>query len=856
MSSGRPTGLVTFVLTDIEGSTRIFRQLGDGWPAVLEHHDELLRDAFGRHGGVVFKSEGDALLLAFDSAAAATRAAVEAQRRLADERWPHGVRIRVRMGLHTGIAFAREDDYVALALHQAARIVGVASGGQVVASKEAVAAAGELNGVRIEPLGRFRVRDFDEPAELFQLSDRDAPSPSFPPLRAVRADGHNLEPPGDVLIGRDDELAVLADLAAAGRVLTICGPGGIGKTRLAIEVGLRVADRWDGVWMVDLAVVPPGQPVDMAVSSALGASADGDDVFDAITDRLRDRPSLLILDNCEHVLASVRDVVRRVLSACPTVGIVATSRERLDVRAEQVYVLQPLAGDDDAVSLFIDRARHRDGFLVFDDADRAVIAEICDHLDHLPLAIELAAARSNVLSPHEMLDSLRVGRSVEGPHQYVAERQQTLRRLLDWSYERLDATEQLVFRSLAAFAGSFDLRTAAVAVGDEHLAEGDVAEVVWRLVDKSLVQNERRDGATRYRLLETVRTAAHEYAGQVGESGAIRRRLASHYLATFPIDTRGNREWRARLALERATIRHLVDELVIDGELEAACGLIRISVEQPLTGGSPAEGVRELNDFMNRVADTNGLARLHATLAKEYAARNEPEAARGHLSTARDLIARFGDHDVLGDVTVVGAEAMLILRSGSVDTMREAQLALRAELANTSSASMRADLLLDLSLISGDLGDDAVLAELEEAADIADRLDDHTLRMFVLNNLAEQKLRAGDVRGAAAHQSEAMRLSAALGMPTITAFGLVLAARIAQPRQLDATAVRLHAAADVLLAEAGYELLPEDRHLSDAMLSAARRNLGDRYEAEYEAGGALSLIDAVTLAETVLAGPV
>ena len=281
--SAFPAGLVTFLLTDIEGSTGLFRRLGERWPPLLDLHLDVLRAAVARYGGVDFKSEGDALLVAFGSAASAFEAAVDAQAQLRAVAWPVDAVVRVRMGLHSGVAHPRDGDYIALALHQAARVVGAGHGGQVLASLDAVQAAGEVPGVRSVRLGAYRLRDFDGAVELFQVMATDLIDSAFPSLRAVAAEGHNLERPADSFIGRDGDLEELERLIAPRRLVSVCGPGGMGKTRLVTEFGLRAAERWaDGVWMVELASIAAGQEVGAAVAGALGVTIADDDANGAI----------------------------------------------------------------------------------------------------------------------------------------------------------------------------------------------------------------------------------------------------------------------------------------------------------------------------------------------------------------------------------------------------------------------------------------------------------------------------------------------------------------------------------------------------------------------------------------------
>jgi predicted ATPase/class 3 adenylate cyclase len=851
-----PSGMVTFLLTDIEGSTKLFRRLGEGWPVVLERHHQMVRTACADHGGVEFKSEGDALLVAFESAADAFVAAVDAQGLLAAETWPVGAEVRVRMGLHAGIAFPRDGDYIALALHQAARVVRAANGGQVVASADAVGAAGSPDRITIERLGAYRLRDFDGPAELFQVSAAATRSGPFPILRAVPAEGHNIARPGDSFVGRARELEELADLVRPGRMVTVCGPGGMGKTRIVTELALRSAGHWnDGVWMVDLAAERRDEPIAAAVAAALGVDFGDEDPLEAVVDHLRSRRALIILDNCEHVLESARTVSRRMLAECPVTGLLATSRERLGVGGEYTYVLSSLPVSDDCVELFLDRARARSASVVVGEDDRTVVHEICLQLDGMPLAVELAAARANVLSVREILDGIRARPAALGRRDAaLVDRQRTLRGLIDWSYALLDEAERSVFRCVSVFVGSFGLTTAAAAADEAAVATEDVADVVWSLVDKSLVHVERREGSTRYRLLETVRSVAavhHEAAGEATETCV---RLGEYYLASFPFEMRGNRAWRARLALERGTILALAERILTDGKLELGHALVRLWFEHAVGDPGRRDVVRRVTTLLEaHPGESRGLARLHGGVAKLLAEAGELDGARAHLAEGRRLLQRFGACDRLGRVQLVRAQVQLSLRRASAEELCAVRDEVRNELAQPSPLDVRADDLVDLAALLGILGESNGTAELREAAVIADELDDHVLRMTVLNNLAEQELRDGELGAAATHQWEAMRLSAELGVPVVTAFGLVLFARMAHQAGLHALAVRLHAAADVLLDACGFELIPDDRALSDAMLHTARQQLRETYDVEWNAGCALAVPDAIAAAEDVFA---
>lgn len=848
-----PSGSVTFLFTDIEGSTQLFRRLGDRYEALLDRHNHLLRSTWDEHRGVEFKSEGDALLVAFASAADAFVAAVDAQDRLRAEAWPEDASVRVRMGLHTGIAYPRDGDYISLALHRAARVVGAGNGGQVLASADAVAAAGRIDGITVRSLGAYRLRDFEGPAVLHEVTssgDRDHQSPA---LRAVPADGHNISPSRDTFVGRLDEVQDVASLVEAGRLVTLLGPGGIGKTRLATEFALGVAPKWgDGVWMVDLAAVAASEPIAGVVADTLGVVPGDGSPVDAVVDYLRGRRSLVYLDNCEHVVTSARELARAVLAGCPETALLATSRERLGVGGEHTFAVAPLPLNQDCVDLFVDRARRRDSSLHLDDDDRAVALEICRRLDGLPLAIELAAARANVLTPAEILAGLE-GRlaSLRRRDDASVERQRTLRALLDWSYDLLDPTERAVFRGLGVFVGSFDIATATAAVGHGEVHLDDVADVIWGLVDKSLVNIERREGSTRYRLLETINAVATEYSAEAGDAAATRTALGEHYFADFPFEDRGTPEWLARMALEQATLVGLVDPLIDNGEVELAHALARVGLDLDYER-RPRSALDTLLPLVGPDRPrSRGNARLHGMIARLFVELDDRLRAEEHLAAARGYIEEFGDHDRHGIVLLSSPAVWLALREGSEASLRLAEQELRTDLARPLPADRRAILLVEMGLVSLTQGAATTREYLAEAAVLAEQIGDVVTRMDVLSSLAEIELRDGDTAVAARHQQEAMHLSAELDVRRFTGLALVLAARMAQPAGFDAVAVRLHAAADALFEEVDFKLLPGDRALSDAVLVAARTNLGDAFDAEVSAGRALALADVIAAADEV-----
>jgi predicted ATPase/class 3 adenylate cyclase len=525
-----PTGTVTFLFTDIEGSTKLVQRLGSDFRGVLEEHNRLLREAIRGAGGVDRGTEGDAVFAVFTTADAAVGAAVAAQRALAEHPWPDGVTLRVRMGLHTGEGILGGDDYIGMDVHRAARIAAAGHGGQIVLSRTTAALAeGSLpEGVSLRELGAHRLKDLPDPERLSQVVVPGLPQ-DFPPLRSLEV-ATNLPSFPTAFVGRHDDLSALRERLEGARLVTITGPGGTGKTRLAIEAARAERERYpDGVTFVDLSATTDAAIVCHDIAGALGLHPSGQDpVWDAITERLRDHTALLILDNFEQVLEAASDV-GGLLSGAPGLTVLATSREGLGIRGEHLYPLSPLGlreggAPSDAVMLFVDRARAMDPAFDPDDDTLATVAEICARLDGMPLAIELAASRLRAISVAELLSRLdrRLPLLTTGPRD-APDRQRTLRGAIEWSHDLLGEDERVLFRRCGVFAGGWILWVLDQ-IADPRGELGDLLDLTASLVQKSLVQ--RDPGSERYSMYETIREFALEKLEEAGELAEARERMA------------------------------------------------------------------------------------------------------------------------------------------------------------------------------------------------------------------------------------------------------------------------------------------------------------------------------------------
>jgi predicted ATPase len=562
--------------------------------AALARHDEILRDAVEQRDGHVVKTTGDGLHAAFALAPDGVAAALDAQRALVAEDWSLPEPLKVRMGLHTGGAELRGGDYYGTAVNRAARVSAAAHGGQIVASSATADLVRDdlAAEVRLVDLGEHRLRDLGRSERIVQVTHPELPS-EFPPLRSLDVYPGNLPVQRSAFIGRDSDLADVRAALETASVVTLTGVGGVGKTRLALQVAADTVTRFpDGVWFVDLGSVLDARFVPAAVSTALALPERRQGtVEDSIVAALRSKRLLVVLDNCEQVVDAVAALVDVLVESCPGVKVLATSREALEVEGEVTYPVRPLATpladsgasvdallENDAIRLFVERARAAKREFVFSDDTAPAVTELCRRLDGIPLAIELAAARLQVMTPAEVLARLDERfRILTGGRRTVLERHQTLRAAIDWSYALLDPVEQRVFGRLAVFAGGFTLDAAEAVTSGDGVELHDVLGHLSSLVAKSMVVTDDTATGTRYRLLDTLREYAWQRLREFEDEPRMRARHADHFLALVETATallRGadSEEWCRRLDAEQDNLRaalgwardHDRPELLID----------------------------------------------------------------------------------------------------------------------------------------------------------------------------------------------------------------------------------------------------------------------------------------------------
>jgi predicted ATPase/class 3 adenylate cyclase len=533
MAGDLPTGTVTFVFTDIEGSGSLWQEQAEAMGAALPRHDEIMHRAITTHRGRVVKTTGDGVHGVFAAADDAMDAAVTAQRAIVSESWPTTPPLRVRIGIHSGPSELRDGDYYGTTVNRAARLMSVAHGGQIVCSQ----ATAELirddrtRTVELVDLGEHRLRDLARPIRVYQLAADGLPA-AFPTLRSLDHAPTNLPVLPTALVGRRELIVELADCIEREPLVTMTGVGGVGKTRLAYEVAAELLPRFpDGVWVVELAPLAHDEMVLATIADVLGIAAQtGEPLATTLVSRLRARRLLLVIDNCEHVLNPVARFADRLLASAPHVRIMTTSREPLGISAELVRAVPPLSEDTEAVELFLERAEHAGATIVGPEQQQA-IREICARLDGIPLAVELAAARARMMAPTQIAERLdRRFRLLTGGGRTAVERHRTLLAAVSWSYELLDEAEQAVFQRLSTTAGSFDLAAAEAIASGGVVEDLDVLDALGHLVDKSMVLAEVGPRGVRYRVLETLRQFSADRLAEQPDAGDVHDRHAAYYL--------------------------------------------------------------------------------------------------------------------------------------------------------------------------------------------------------------------------------------------------------------------------------------------------------------------------------------
>jgi len=905
------TVTLTFLFTDIEGSTALLRRLGQAaYTRVLDDHHRLIRDVLAEHDGRELNTMGDGFFAAFSSPRSSLTAVLEMQRALEAHDWPAGEHVRVRMGVHTGEAADTDTGLVGLDVHRAARIAAVAHGGQIVLSETAAALARDSlpAGAVLVDLGLHRLKDLGRPEQLFQLQFPGLQA-EFSPLRSLGnpALPNNLPAQLTTFIGRRSELTEVKALVESARLVTLTGAGGAGKTRLSLQVAAELLDgSGDGVWLVELAALTEPEAVGPAICETLRISRQtGRPALDTLLDALAPQDALIVLDNCEHLIDACAKIADAILRRCPGMHLLATSREPLAIAGEVIYRVPSLSLPDpeaagepassDAVALFLERAAAQGISLPADEDTGALITSVCRRLDGMPLAIELAAARLRSMSLSDLESRLdQRFRLLTGGSRTVLERQQTLRATVDWSYSLLNAAEAQLLRRLSVFAESFDLPAAESVCGFGDIEPPEVADLLGSLVDKSLVATDLAAAGMRYRMLETIRQFAAERLLDTGadEATGITAAHASYYLdlaetAAPHLVGPDQLTWLERLDRDLANLRRAAEHAA--GDQAGPEQILRFAAALKnywLARMRNDELLRLLSPVLSQPADTmSPPLRGRALVTAAFLGRTmDPPAALRYGEEAVDIARQISDEPLLAEALAVlcgnyyfagepergyplgeesvqrarklgddsllaGCLAGFLLASDVVDPGQSEQLFAEAiEHAERSGDQLVASLLYNNAAVRALRADDMPAARaLLEDADRTARLIGGGSH-HVAVNLGWVLRNEGDPDGARSMFERGMRISRRDGERHGVAYASLGLACLAADRADWERAALLHGAAQALLEVTGEPWQDPELRYREQSAGAVRAAMGeDRFERRYAQGTAMSVPDVLDL---------
>jgi predicted ATPase/class 3 adenylate cyclase len=863
-----PSGTVTFLFSDVEGSTQLLERHGAAMGAALTHHHASFEDVVGRHGGAIFETVGDAVYAAFARPGDAIAAALEAQRALGTEDWGSIGRLAVRIALHSGQVERRGDHYFGPALFRAARLQALGYGEQTLLSGvTARLVADELpTDASLRALGTHRLKDLGQPEQVFQLVHPELRA-DFPALKSLDAHPHNLPVQLSSFIGRDAELAELAELLDQHRLLSLLGPGGIGKTRLALQAAAQQSEGFaDGVWFVDLSAVRDPELVPGAIAATLGLGEQpGQPILVTLAEHFHSRRLLLVLDNLEQLLPAAAASVAELLTAGPDLHLLVTSRAPLRVRGEREFSVPPLAaGASDrleaepppAVALFVERARAIKPNLELTSETGPLIAAICERLDGLPLAIELGAARLRLFSVPQLHDRLTQRLPLlTGGARDLPERQQTLRAAIAWSEELLSDPERLLFARLGVFVGGFSLEAAEAIAGPD--LGGDVLAALTALVEQSLVRLVDGPGdQPRYAMLETIREYALERAEGRGELEEASRRHAGYFadvaIEAEPALGRGLEEGLlTSLATDHGNFIAALRAAELGGDWAVMMRVVTALERYWILGGRVTEG----RDWFERslAAAPEGpsnaaAAKILSGLASMAVEQGRLEDARKFLDRARKALANGPEAAQLGirlDVLL----ARVLWSTGHPEAARQIR---RATVGATADGDplVRARILADIAddaIESGDHEGGRQLLEESLAAAIA--LDDHYTVGRNLANLGELALMLGDLPEARKRMAESASLARRLGLRLPLVDNLLGFAKLELREGKPEAAVRVWAAAEAALRTMGAALPAPWEAAMNALGGEIRSLLSDdAFASAWAEGSTFDLETAVDMA--------
>jgi predicted ATPase/class 3 adenylate cyclase len=848
-----PTGTVTFLFTDIEGSTRLLEHLGpEVFSDALAEHRRLVRLAVAAHDGVDRGTEGDSFFCVFTTASAAVAAAADAQRALQSHDWPEGAHLRVRMGLHTGAPLFT-DDYVGIDVHRGARIMSAAHGGQVLVSQTTrdLAADALPAGTSFRDLGEHRLKDLGHPQRLHQLLVEGLAS-DFPPLKTLETRLTNLPAQPTPLIGRERELAELEGLLGRSdvRLVTLTGPGGTGKTRLALQLGAELIEAFEaGVFFVPLAPIREPALVLPVVAQTLGLREQaGQAIDETLGEFLRDRELLLLLDNLEQ-LVDAAPRFAELLAGAPGLKLLTTSRSPLRLAAEQQYPLETLV-DEDALALFLARARAvRPDFAL--NGQRGTVAEICRRLDNLPLAIELAASRVRAVSPDAILARLETRlKLLTGGARELPERQQTLRAAIDWSYDLLSEDERTCFRRLAVFVAGWTVEAAEAVCDPAGEFAFDVLDGLTSLVDKSLVRPGREVvGEPRFWMLQTINEYASGRLEESGELDEVRRRHADHFLtlaeeaAKVAYGGGDQAAWWSRLDADHDNLRAALAWSASNDDRETELRLGNALWHFWSVRGHLTEGRQWLEEAIARSESAPPELR-----ASTLAAAGALAYRQGDYERARSLAdASLDLHRALGDeretARSLGELANVAVAMGEYEQAMATYAEAREMFRELGETQRLAQVVANMGAVANIQHDYELGRQLGlEALELQREFGNIEAATITLHNLARIDLRTGRLAEAADLLHQSLDGSRQLEYRELIAYCLEALAELAAARGDDDRAARFLGGSEALFAELGVPMFADEAETYEETVRALRTHLGEsRFEAARASGRAAPL---------------
>jgi predicted ATPase/class 3 adenylate cyclase len=861
----------TFVFTDIEGSSRLWEESPETMALALARHDTLLHDIFATHGGDVFKTMGDSLLVAFEDSGSALFAAIQAQRALLAEEWETARPLRVRAALHRGPAEQRNTDYFGPTLNRTSRLLSAGHGGQTLLSRAAREDIALPDGISLYDLGERRLRDLARPERIFQLVAPGLPT-EFPPLRSLEVLPNNLPPQLTTFVGRERELEQAKELVQRSRLVTLTGPGGTGKTRLALEVAAAMLESFDdGVWLVELATVLDEARVGGTIAAALGAREDAERAIeDSLIDFLRSKELLLVLDNCEHLVAECAKLSAQLLRGAPRLRILASSREPLAIPGETRLPVPSLSMPDffdrkldasspaaviefEAVRLFVERATAVQPSFAVTGENAATIARICWRLDGIPLAIELAAARVKMLTVQQILDRVDDQlRLLTNGGRTALPRQQTLTALIDWSYDLLNEKERRLLRRLSVFGRGRTLRAIEAVCAGDGIEQWEILDLLQQLIDKSLVSTEHHDDAAsaRYFLLESVWDYSGAKLAESGEAAAVSSRHLDYFLqmaerAEEKLLGREQLEWIEKLATEHGNLRLALDWAVqapegVERGLRLAGALERYwEVRTHLTEGRDC--CAALLARPEAAARTSARAKALAGAGRLAFCQDDDDTARALLSEAMDLYRELG-----AEAEAMRVQAVL----GFVEWSEGNPAAARAHFEVVEAYARRhgerrmlAMALNGLGSLLADDGDYVRARELkEESIAMYERTGDKWISGLQILSLVRVQIAHGDFAAAEVRLAEAAQYAEELGNEMSIPYVLEGFGKIAASTGQNERATLLFGASQALRERLGFSSLPPaERPTYDDAVNLMRAGLApETFDEAWARGRALS----------------